>query len=79
VKLDVSPLREEHRLRVFGSKLLRRIFGLRRVAETVDWGQSHNEKLHNLYCSQNIKGDEIMEGDMGDACSMHGRDKKLTP
>jgi len=49
------------------------------VAETVDWGQSHNEKLHNLYCSQNIKGDEIMEGDMGDACSMHGRDKKLTP
>jgi hypothetical protein len=37
---------EEHRLRVFENKMLRRIFGLRR--------KLHNEELHNLYSLPNI-------------------------
>jgi hypothetical protein len=42
-------LREEHRLRVFENKLLRRIFGLKRDEMTGGWRKLHN-KLHDL-CS----------------------------
>jgi hypothetical protein len=47
-------LREEHRLRVFENRVLRRIFGSRRDEVTGDWRKLHNEKVHNLYSSQNI-------------------------
>jgi hypothetical protein len=36
-------LREEHRLRMFENKVLRRIFGLRRDEVTRDWRKLHNE------------------------------------
>jgi hypothetical protein len=42
----VSDIKEEHRLRVFENRVLRRIFGL-----TGDWRKLHNEELHNLYSS----------------------------
>jgi hypothetical protein len=42
-------LREEHRLRVFESRLLRRIVGPKRDEVTGGWRKLHNEKLHNLY------------------------------
>jgi hypothetical protein len=41
-------LREEHRLRVFENRLLRRIFGTKREV-TGDWRKLHNEEFHNLY------------------------------
>jgi hypothetical protein len=41
-------LREEHRLRVFESRLLRRIFGPERDGSR---RKLHNEELHNLYSS----------------------------
>jgi hypothetical protein len=44
-------LREEHRLRVFENRLLRRIFGSKRDEVTGDWRKLHNENLHNLYAS----------------------------
>jgi hypothetical protein len=44
-------LREEHRLKVFGNKVLRIIFGARREELTGGWRQLHNEELHNLYSS----------------------------
>jgi hypothetical protein len=44
-------LREEHRLRVFENRVLRRIFGLKRDEETGGWRRLHNEELHNLYSS----------------------------
>jgi hypothetical protein len=47
-------LREEHRLRVFENRVLRRIFGPKRDDMTVDWRKLHNEELHNLYFSPNI-------------------------
>jgi hypothetical protein len=47
-------LREEHRLRVFEDKVLRRIFASRRNEVTKDWRKLHNEELHNLYSSPNI-------------------------
>jgi hypothetical protein len=45
--------REEHRLRVFENRVLRRIFGPKRNEVTGDWRKLHNEELHNLYTSPN--------------------------
>jgi hypothetical protein len=42
-------LREEHRLRVFENRVLRRIVGSRREEVTGDWRKLHNEEIHNLY------------------------------
>jgi hypothetical protein len=47
-------LREEHRLRVFESRVLRRIFGPKRDDVTGDWRKLHNKEFHNLYSSPNI-------------------------
>jgi hypothetical protein len=44
-------LREEHRLRVFENRVLRRIFGPKRDEVTGGWRKLHNEELHNLYSS----------------------------
>jgi hypothetical protein len=47
-------LREEHRLRVFENRVLRRIFGPKRDEVTGEWRKLHNQELHNLYSSPNI-------------------------
>ena len=47
-------LREEHRLRVFENRVLRRIFGPKRDGVTGEWRKSHNEELNGLYSSPNI-------------------------
>jgi hypothetical protein len=46
-------LREEHRLRVFENRVLRRIFGPKRE-EGGSWKKLHNDELHSLYSSPNI-------------------------
>jgi hypothetical protein len=46
-------LREEHRLRVFESRVLR-IFGPKRDEVTGEWRKLHNEELHDLYSSTSI-------------------------
>jgi hypothetical protein len=47
-------LREEHRLRVFENRVLRRIFGPKRDELTRGWRKLHNEELHGLYSSPSI-------------------------
>jgi hypothetical protein len=42
-------LSEEHRLRVFENRVLRRISGPKRVEITGEWRKLHNEELHILY------------------------------
>jgi hypothetical protein len=42
-------LREEHGLRVFKKRVLRRIFGPKRDEVTGEWRKLHNEELHYLY------------------------------
>jgi hypothetical protein len=50
-----SPiLREEHRLRVFENRVLRRIFEPKRDEVTGGWRELHKEDLHNLYSSSGI-------------------------
>jgi hypothetical protein len=44
-------LRQEHRLRVFENRLLRRIFGPKRDEVTGVWRKLHNEELRDLYSS----------------------------
>ena len=47
-------LREERRLWVFESRVLRRIFGPKRDEVTWQCGKLHKEKLNYLYTSPNI-------------------------
>jgi hypothetical protein len=45
-------LREEHRLKVFENRVLRRIFGPKRE-EAGAWRKLYNDELHSLYSSPN--------------------------
>jgi hypothetical protein len=47
-------MREEHRLRVFENRVLRRIFGPKRDEVTGEWRKLHNEQIRDLYSSPNI-------------------------
>ena len=47
-------LREEHRLRVFENRVLRRVFGSKRDEVTWKWRKVHNEGLNDLYSLPNI-------------------------
>ena len=49
-------LREELRLRVFGNRVLSRIFGPKRDEVIREWRKLHNEELNDLYLSPNIVG-----------------------
>jgi hypothetical protein len=42
-------LREEHRLRVFENRVLRKLFILKRDEVTGGWRKLQNEELYNLY------------------------------
>jgi hypothetical protein len=44
-------VRQEHNLRVFENRVLRRIFGPKRDGVTRGWRKLHKEWLHNLYSS----------------------------
>jgi hypothetical protein len=47
-------LREEHRLRVFENRVLRRILGPKRDEVMGEWRKLHNEELHDLYSLPSI-------------------------
>ena len=51
----VSYIREKCRLRVFENRILRQIFGPKRV-ENGEWRRLHNEEVHSLYRLPNIVG-----------------------
>jgi hypothetical protein len=50
-------LTEEYRLRVFESRVLRRIFGPKKDEVTGEWRKLHNEVLRGLYSSPIIIGE----------------------
>jgi hypothetical protein len=43
---------KELRLKVYGNRVLRRIFGPKRDGGVRDWGEFHNEELHDFDCYQ---------------------------
>jgi hypothetical protein len=47
-------LREEHRLRGFENRVLRRTFGLKRDEVTGEWRKLHNEELRDLFYMPSI-------------------------
>jgi hypothetical protein len=58
-------LREEHRLKVFENRVLRRISGPKRDEVTGGWRKLHNEELHNLFSNKYNLNDEIKKDDIG--------------
>jgi hypothetical protein len=52
-------LRDEHRLRVFENKVLRRIFGPKRDEVTGGWRKLHNEEFQILYSCNQVEEDEM--------------------
>jgi len=69
-------LREEHRLRVFENRVLRRIFGPERDEVTGEWKKLLNEELNNLYSLPNIVRVIKSRRIMGGACSAYGGGEK---
>jgi hypothetical protein len=49
-----QSLREEHRLRPFQNKMLRKIFGPKRDEVTGEWSRLHNKELYAVYASPNV-------------------------
>ena len=47
-------MREEHILRVFENKVLRKIFGAKRDEFAKEWRKLHNSELHAFYSSPDI-------------------------
>ena len=64
-------MREEHRLKIFENRVLRRIFGPKRVEGTREWRKLHNEDHNDLYSSHNIVW-VIKKKEMGRACGASG-------
>jgi hypothetical protein len=46
-------MREEHRMKVFENRVLRRLFGPKREEDEL-WRKLRNDELHSLYSSLNI-------------------------
>jgi hypothetical protein len=46
-------LRQEHKLKVFENRVLRKLFGPKRE-EDGSWTKLHNDELHNQYFSPNV-------------------------
>jgi hypothetical protein len=69
-------LREEHRLRAFENRVLRRISGRKSDHVTGELRKLHNEELHNFYSSPDIIR-QIKSRRMWRACGMHGRGEKI--
>jgi hypothetical protein len=65
-------LREEHRLRVFENRVLRRIFGPKRDEVTREWRRLHSEELYDVFITHYYAGDKIDKNEMGGDCSSDG-------
>jgi hypothetical protein len=47
-------LREERRLKVFGNRVLRGVFWLKKVGVTGKWRKPRDDEINDLYSSPNI-------------------------
>ena len=65
-------MREEHRIRAFENKVLRKIFGAKRDKITGEWRKLHNAELNALYSSPNIIRNLYLDDEMGRTYSTYG-------
>jgi hypothetical protein len=65
-------LREEHILRVYENRALRRIFGAERNEVTGGWRKPHDKVLCDLY---NLN-DEVKEDEMARTCRFESQKEK---
>jgi hypothetical protein len=72
----VSDIKEQHRLRVFENRLLRRILGPKRNGVTGGWRKLHNEELHDLYSSPSVTGIIKLRRMQLTACSGNGGEEE---
>jgi hypothetical protein len=73
LKIGLLTLREEHKLRVFENRVLRRIFGPKRGEGMGGWRKLHNKELHDLY---SMPGIIRMIKLRRRTCSMNGGEEK---
>ena len=66
VKLAAS-LMEEHRLRVFKNRVLRKIFGPKRDEVTREWRRIGNVELYAVCSSPKSSGDQTKSSELGGA------------
>ena len=72
-----SPtLDEEPRLRVFENRLLRRMFGPKKVELTGQWRKLLNGDLSSVILVHNYSGDQIEKNEMSRACSIYVREER---
>jgi hypothetical protein len=65
-------LRKERKLRVFETRVMRKVFGPKRDVVTEEWRKLHNEELNDLHCSPNIFSViKIEKNKMGWKCSVY--------
>jgi len=67
VKLDAS-LMEEHRLRVFRNRVLRKIVVPKRDEVTREWRRLSNEQLYAVCSSPKSFSDQIKNSEISGAC-----------
>jgi hypothetical protein len=67
---------EECRLRVFKSRVLKKIFGPKRDEVTGEWRGLHNKELYDLYSSPNVIQVIKSSSEMGRACYSYGRQEE---
>jgi hypothetical protein len=65
-------LREEHRLKVFENRVLRRIFGPKKYELTGEWKRLHDKELYALYSTRYDSGDQIKKTEVGRICKIYG-------
>jgi hypothetical protein len=66
------PLREELKLKVFESRVLRKIFGLKRGMRRT----TQRTALGSVLLTKYYSGDEIKNNEIGGAYSMYGRQER---